>query len=126
MSAVLDSSAVLAILFSEAGADIAAASARRSVMSSVNLVEVLEKAERQAIPAGRVLGLLQRLEIAVVPYAVDHAAVAAGLRPAARKLNISLADLACLSLAIVRKAPVVTADRDWVKLGLDLDIRLIR
>lgn len=126
MSAVFDSSAVLAIAFDERGAGVAIAEARRAVISSVNMVEVLEKAEQQAVAADRVLSLLRRLEIGIVPYTTEHAVVAASLRPAARRLNISLADLACLSLALVRKVPVVTADQDWIKLRLDLDIRLIR
>jgi len=38
----------------------------------------------------------------------------------------SLADRACLALAMERRLPVVTADRAWSGLGLDLDIQVIR
>jgi ribonuclease VapC len=41
-------------------------------------------------------------------------------------LGLSLADRACLSLAVERQAPALTADRAWGALALDIEVRLIR
>jgi hypothetical protein len=40
--------------------------------------------------------------------------------------GLSLGDAACLATAAVLRLPVLTADRAWAGLGLELDIRLIR
>lgn len=43
-----------------------------------------------------------------------------------RPYGLSLADRACLALGLERKSAVLTADRAWSGLGLDVDIRLLR
>jgi PIN domain nuclease of toxin-antitoxin system len=43
-----------------------------------------------------------------------------------RGLGLSLADRACLALAIERGAAVLTADRTWAELDLGIEIRLVR
>ena len=126
MSVVLDSSALLAMILNEEGADVAFANAKGGLVSAVSMTEVLEKAAERGVPPRAVFTQQDRLEIAVIPFDADHAMAAAALRPAARRLNISLADLACLSLALRDGRPVVTGDRDWLSLALELDIRLIR
>ena len=126
MSFVLDASAVLAIVFDENGADKASAHARSSLVSAINMVEVLEKVQARKLPPGDVISLLKRLEVEIVPFDEHQALVSAGLRPAARKLGISLADVACLSLAATRALAAVTADREWRKLDDDIEIILIR
>jgi ribonuclease VapC len=51
---------------------------------------------------------------------------AAALRPSTRHLDFTFADRACLATDAVRKLPVLTADRDWLKANLSIKIHLIR
>jgi PIN domain nuclease of toxin-antitoxin system len=51
---------------------------------------------------------------------------AGALVAAYRRRGISLGDAACLATAEALGLPVLTADRAWATLGIDLDIRLIR
>ncbi|MCP4421465.1 MAG: type II toxin-antitoxin system VapC family toxin, partial [Chloroflexi bacterium] len=46
--------------------------------------------------------------------------------PLTKPFGLSIADRACLSLAMVRKIPVFTADRIWQQVGLEIEINLIR
>lgn len=59
---------------------------------------------------------------------VDHAEVAARLRPAVRAAGLSLGDRRCLALARRRGAVGVTADRAWGRLdpALGIAVDLVR
>jgi ribonuclease VapC len=48
------------------------------------------------------------------------------MRPLTKAQGLSLADRACLALARRLDIPVITADREWAGLDLDITIRLIR
>ncbi|MHB8733976.1 MAG: PIN domain-containing protein [Terriglobales bacterium] len=48
------------------------------------------------------------------------------LWPLTRRWGLSLGDRACLALAFQRHAPVLTADRLWAELDVDVEIRLTR
>ncbi len=126
MTIVFDASTVLAILKDERGADLAIGHARGALLSAVNLVEVRSKLIDAVTDVDAAMGMLDQLEIVVVPFTDAQAIIAADLWPRVRGRNVSLADRACLALGIDRKAVVLTADSLWADLGLDLTITLIR
>jgi PIN domain nuclease of toxin-antitoxin system len=123
---VLDASAALAAFAQEPGAEKVAAILEDSIMSSVNLAEICGKlisrglnrseAEEAALDAAKY----------IAPFDVEQALLAGALIRQTRGLGLSLADRACLALAITIKAPVYTTDKAWKKLDLGLDIHLIR
>lgn len=123
---VIDASALLAIQFGEQGADVAIANCRGAMLSAVNLDEVLHKGVLRGIPADVIEEQIGRLQIAVVPFAVEHARVAAGLHPRLHRTNTSFADRACMALALVERSPVLTADRKWADLDMGVELILIR
>jgi len=126
VSAVFDASALLAVMLGEPGSEIVLAEIRRGLVSTVNVVEVIQRMADHGIDSKETLKQLSRLEIEIVPFDLDQAAVVASLRPATRHKGVSLADRACLALGIDRGLPVFTTDRIWTELALPLDIRLIR
>jgi len=69
---------------------------------------------------------LQALGLAVEPFSAGDADTAALLWPQTRHLGLSLADRACLSLALRLNLPVLTCDRIWAELTLPLRIQLLR
>lgn len=66
------------------------------------------------------------LGVTVLPFDVEDAELAAGLRPLTIRAGLSLADRACLALAAKLKIPAITADRAWKKLDLSVEIVVIR
>lgn len=126
MSAVLDASAVLAVLQTERGEDVVLAVARGALLSTVNLVEVLARLAEGGVTSERALAKIARLEISIRPFDAATAAEAARLRPLTKHRGLSLADRACLALGHLQNMPVLTADRLWADLDLGIDIRMIR
>lgn len=126
MTCVLDSSAVLAVIFEESGEEVVLAAAKGSLLSTVNVDEVLHKSARRGVEVTGIEAQLARLEIAIVPFDLAQAKIAAALHPRLHRLGISFADRACIALALTERRPILTTDGDWAGLGLDLDIRLIR
>jgi PIN domain nuclease of toxin-antitoxin system len=122
---VLDASALLAFLFREQGHERVAEVIGQSCMSSVNLAEVLTRFVRDGHAAVAVLTRL-RAAIEWVPFAEEHAIVAAELAPLTAPYGLSLGDRACLALALTRGEPAMTADRQWAQLDLGIRVELIR
>ena len=123
---VLDSSALLAFLHREPGADVVAPCLRRSMMSTVNYAEVMAKTHELGIPAEVVHGMLDDLGVRRVDFNQAHAIIAAGLRQETRPLGLSLGDRACLALGVLERVVVLTADRVWADLADDIAVQLIR
>jgi ribonuclease VapC len=48
------------------------------------------------------------------------------LRVQTRHLGLSLGDRACIQLAMMKRWPVLTADKSWPELSLGVDVQLVR
>ena len=97
-----------------------------AVVSAVNLAEVVRKYSRGGAPLSGIREILSGLRLEVVPFDIEQAYRAGAWEPQFDALGLSLGDRACLSLAHMLKLPVMTADRQWAKLRIGLDIVLIR
>ena len=126
MNPVLDASALLTYLHKELGWSEVHAVVGGSCIGAVNWCEVAQKAKRKGLDVEKARGLLDELGLRIIPFSAEQAEATAHLWEITRRHGLSLADRACLALAMERQAPVLTADRVWAELGLDVDIRLIR
>lgn len=125
MSVVLDSSAVLAVIFDEDGAERVAPIMDGALLSVVNLAEIATKLVEKGYSAEDVRETCANLDATLVP--LDEAqAVAAGLLRARTGKRVSLGDRCCLALAATRSATAVTGDRPWAKLDVGVAVELIR
>ena len=123
---VLDSSAVLALVFDEAGADRVLEYTSAAVLSSVSYSECLAKATDRGFPLHDAVRVLDSLQFTLAPFDYETAIIAGSFRLPTRRLNCSFADRACLATACLRGLPVVTADRDWSKADLGVELVLFR
>lgn len=128
MTVVLDSSAVLAVILREPGAERVEAVLDESVLCSVNECEVATKLIRRGASSKTAAGLLAGLTIDLLPLDSRTAHAAAALEPFTRVAGLSLGDRCCLALAADLSAPVLTADRAWARLAdaVGIEVRLIR
>lgn len=125
-SAVLDASAVLALLKKEPGAEVVRGRLAGSLLSAVNLSEVIAKHLDWGARLEEVTRALAPLPFHVRPFDADQASLSASLRPATRGANFSFADRACLALGLSAGLPVLTADAKWANLDLGVTVELIR
>ena len=125
-SVVLDASALLAHIRGERGSDPVAEIAADALLSTVNLAEVLSKLMERSLSAEQADAIVYRYGFAVVPFDEGLARRAGALRPATKALGLSLGDRACLALALREGLPVITTDRNWTKLTLGIEIKVVR
>jgi PIN domain nuclease of toxin-antitoxin system len=123
---VLDASALLAVLRVEPGVERVEQRLENASIGAVNLSEVVAKLIEDGVPEAEIRLAVGRLELDVHPFDAEHAYIAGVLRKASRAFGLSLGDRACLALAQSLGAPALTADHSWSRLGLDIDIEVIR
>lgn len=127
-AAVLDASALLALLLDEPGAALVESILPDSAISTVNLGEVIGHFARRGIEIGAIHQIVDPLPMDRVDFDQSLAFVTGGLLPISRPLGLSFGDRACLALAIRLGLPALTADRSWVQLPAvdSLTVKLIR
>ena len=126
MKPVIDASVLLAVLFGETNDEALLLSLQDGNLSTVNMTEVLTRANDRGIDGKHATGFLERLRLQTHVFDVGQATISADLRPATRHLGLSLGDRACLALAQSLGAPVMTADRAWAALDVGISITVIR
>ena len=126
--AVLDASAVLAVVLEEPGADVVVEALRSgAAMSTVNVAEVAARLHQDGWSESEVALVFGTLGIEVLPFGPEAALLSGRLRTATRHLGLGLGDRACLATGRVEGCPVLTSDRSWEELDVvGIDIRCIR
>ena len=124
--AVLDASAILALLHDEPGASEVEPWIADGVISAVNLAEVVGKLLEAGMPEEPTLTAIEGLALDVIAFDAAMAVRAGALRPLTRSLGLSLGDRACLATAQQLKLPVITADRTWQKLDVGVKVHIVR
>lgn len=124
--AVLDASALLALLNGEPGAEPVKTVLGVAAMSAVNLSEVLTVLVDRGVPRDAAEAALGDLPVEIHSFGPAGAAQAAALRPSTRSAGLSLGDRACLALAKELGVPALTADRAWQGLPTGIRVTVIR
>ena len=127
-SAVLDASALLALLRGEPGGQVVRPFLADAAMSALNWAEVVGYYSRSGSSEQDIRAMLDPLPISRVPFDETLAYVAGMMLPATRAAGLSIGDRACLALGKYLSVKVLTADRPWKTLGstLGIDVELIR
>jgi PIN domain nuclease of toxin-antitoxin system len=124
---ILDSSALLALIQDEPGAEIIKPLLKFSVMSTVNVTETLSVLYRTNITPQEGFILISDIINTIIPFDLEQAKNCAELHPLVKSKGLSLGDRACLATAIQLGLPVYTADKIWAELDLpNVKIKLIR
>ena len=123
-SAVLDASAVLALVRDEPGGEKVAEHVGRGAISAVNLQEVVKELLVSGLDEPVIRELLGELRLDVRAHDTDAAFAAAALHEQTKEFGRGLGDRSCMALALSLKVPALTADREWRKVkvkGLQIE-----
>jgi len=123
---VLDSSAVLAVIFNEPGGENVIDVLQDGLISTVNLAEIHTRLLLDGRPAGHSWSSVLNMGLVACFFSDEQARIAAELIGITKPFGLSLGDRACLALAIDRKATVFTTDRIWKKLSPGIPVEVIR
>lgn len=126
MTSVVDSSAILAWLRNEAGAEVVYPLLPTAVMCAANWSETYQKLIQHGADAHRVISRLSALGVRVEPLTEADAVTAANLWASTRTKGLSMGDRCCLALASRLALSAVTADTAWSGLDLDVTVQVIR
>lgn len=124
---VLDASALLVLLNCEPGSDqVEEALAEGALVTAVNVSDVVAKLSDAGIPEPAIRQALGALPMTVVDFDEDLAYRAGLLRQATRGAGLSLGDRACLARAQRTGVAVLTAERAWTTLNVNVSVRVAR
>lgn len=126
MTVVLDASALLAYLLQEPGAEVVDGLLSDARMTSVNWAEVVQKSLSAGVEVQGMRDELQALGMQVEPFLAADGEQAGQLWSLTRQQGLSLGDRACLSLGLRLGLTVVTCDRAWAELALELEVQVLR
>ena len=121
---VFDTSAILAIIFEEPGADRALASIHNALITTVNITEALTRCLDKQLSIEAVETFLAAHAMEFVDFGHNLARAAAALRISTKSFGLGVR--ACLALAVREGATVMTADRTWANLDIGCKIEVIR
>ena len=124
--AVLDASALLALLNAEPGSEVVEATIPGAAISAVNLSEVVAKLADRGLPEAAIREVLGDVEMALYTFDAAAAHQAGQLRRETRHLGLSFGDRACVALGRQLGLPVLTADGNWEALDVGVEVQLIR
>lgn len=120
----MDASAVLALLKQEPGGE--NVDLGGAVMSAVNQSEVILKLLDNGASVSQAKARFDDLALDVLDFDQIDVLEAATLRKPTKAAGLSFGDRACLALARRLDLPVLTGDRDWLRVSVGVDVRMIR
>ncbi len=121
---VVDSSVVLAVLNEEEGAS--ETHLVDAYISTVNTAEIAGKLYLTGYSDEEIKAIFNELPLFIEEFSHADAILTGSLAKHSKHLGLSLGDRTCIALGIRKNLPVLTADRIWEKLDLDVEIQLIR
>jgi PIN domain nuclease of toxin-antitoxin system len=125
-SAVLDSSAILAVLNNEPGADAVVAVLDDALVSTVNYAEVVTKLVDRGSSSLQAQAALRAIALTTVDLDTELARRTGELRAETKGHGLSLGDRACLSLAEREGVPAMTGDRNWLGAVAKIKVHVFR
>ncbi len=126
MSFILDTSAVLAALWDEPGGERVNEVLAEARISAVSQSELIAKLVDRGASASQVRDVIIALNLDVGEFSASQALISGELRRETKAVGLSLGDRCCLALAREESLPVLTADRAWANLNVEVEIEVIR
>lgn len=124
---VFDASALIALFAKENGYQLIKKYMKDGIISSVNIAEVYKYCiESRDLTEDEARTLIKLSDIRIVDFCSEQALISAKICHKTKAYGISLGDRACLALAMLKNCPILTCDKIWQKLDLDIEFIMAR
>ncbi|CAL7961915.1 putative PIN domain nuclease [Alphaproteobacteria bacterium] len=125
-SFVIDSSALLAVIYNEKLVIDAKKYFENSSMSVINATECIIVLNRNGMPIEIAKSLLESLISKFVICEFDNSNNITNIKNSNKNLGLSIADCFCLALGQKLELPIVTADKIWAEAKITSEVICIR
>ncbi len=124
---ILDTSALLALIFQETGKAIVQAALPNSLINTVTYAELCYKLGQKKLDVRKNMNYLEAAGLKILGFSRQEAELSAHLQPYTQPLGLSLGDRTCLASSIHLGLPCLTADKVWLDLSFEgLEVKCIR
>jgi PIN domain nuclease of toxin-antitoxin system len=124
---IFDASALICLFAKEEGFEEVKKYLPNAIISAVNISEVYKYCiEKQELDLESVEKLINLSGVEVIDFNHKNAIRAAVMYKDTKKYGLSFADRSCIALSMTTSYPIVTCDRVWSALELDIKIIQVR
>ena len=124
---VFDSSALIMLFAKEKGYEVIKQHMKNAIISSVNIAEVYKYCiEVQNLSEEDCKNLIKLSGIKIIEFCEEQALITAKIIKKTKQYGLSLGDRACIALAMLKNYPVLTCDKIWQKVDLDIEFIMAR
>jgi PIN domain nuclease of toxin-antitoxin system len=124
---VFDSSALIMLFAKEPGYEIIRQHMKYAVISSVNIAEVYKYCiEVQQLSEEDCRHLIKLSGIKIIDFCEEQALITARIINHTRQYGLSLGDRSCIALAMFKNCSILTCDKIWQKVDLDVNFIMAR
>ena len=124
---VFDSSALIMLFAKEAGYESVRQNLKHAIISSVNIAEVYKYCiEVQNLTEEDCRNLIKLSGIKIIDFCEEQALISAKIIKQTKQYGLSLGDRGCIALAMFKNYPILTCDKIWQKVDLDVEFIMAR
>ena len=124
---VFDSSALIMLFAKEPGYESVRQNLKHAIISSVNIAEVYKYCIAvQNLTEDDCRNLIKLCGIKIIDFCEEQALITAKIIKQTKEYGLSLGDRGCIALAMFKNYPVLTCDKIWQKVDLDVEFVMAR
>ena len=124
---VFDSSALIMLFAKEPGYESVRQNLKHAIISSVNIAEVYKYCIAvQNLTEDDCRNLIKLSGIKIIDFCEEQALITAKIIKQTKEYGLSLGDRGCIALAMFKNYPVLTCDKIWLKVDLDVEFIMAR
>lgn len=124
---VFDSSALIMLFAKEPGYESIRHHLKHAIISSVNVAEVYKYCiEVQNVTEDDCRNLIKLSGIKIIDFCNEQALITAKLIKKTKQYGLSLGDRSCIALAMSKNCSILTCDKIWQKVAIDVEFIMAR
>ena len=124
---VFDSSALIMLFAKEPGYESVRQNLKHAIISSINIAEVYKYCIAvQNLTEDDCRNLIKLSGIKIIDFCEEQALITAKIIKQTKEYGLSLGDRGCIALAMFKNYPVLTCDKIWQKVDLDVEFVMAR